>query len=163
MGTALLIALFVAVGLFAAWTVTPGPDEEALARPGDADVVLAAAAPLSWDPAAISDGASAQVLTQVYEGLAVLDASSQVRPALAESWRLEEDGRRLVFELRPGLSFSDGTPVSAEDVRRSWLRVIDPADPSPLSSLLDDVAGAAAYAGARGASRRSACAPMAAP
>ncbi|MEA2026535.1 MAG: peptide ABC transporter substrate-binding protein [Chloroflexota bacterium] len=138
------------MGLFAAWTVTPGPDEEALARPQGSDVVLAGGTPLSWDPAAIADGASAQVLTQVYEGLTVLDAGSQVRPALAQSWRVEEDGRRLVFELREGLTFSDGAPISAEDVKRSWLRVIDPTAPSPLSSLLDDIAGAAAYARGEG-------------
>lgn len=145
-GTALLVTVFVVVGLFAAWTVTPGPDEEALARPADADVVLAGGTPLSWDPAAIADGTSAQVLAQVYEGLTVLDAGSRVRPALARSWRLEDAGHRLVFELREGLTFSDGSPLLAEDVKRSWLRVIDPADPSPLSSLLDDVRGAAAYA-----------------
>jgi ABC-type transport system substrate-binding protein len=149
-GTALLVGLFVAIGLFAAWTVTPGPDEEALPRPVGADVVLSGGTPLSWDPAAISDGTSAQVLTQVYEGLTVLDATSTVRPALAESWHLEADGKRLVFELRDGLTFSDGTPLDAEDVRRSWLRVIDPAQPSPLSSLLDDVAGAAEFARGEG-------------
>lgn len=145
-GTALLVAVFVAAGLFAAWTVTPSPDEEALPRPAGSDVVVAGGAPLSWDPAAIADGVSAQVLTQVYDGLTALDAGSTVRPALAASWRVEDDGRRIVFELRDDLAFSDGTPITAADVRRSWLRVIDPADPSPLSSLLDDVAGATAYA-----------------
>ena len=150
MGTALLIGLFVAIGLFAAFTVTPPPDEEALPRPGEADVVLAGGAPLSWDPAAIADGISAQVLTQVFEGLTVLDAESHVRPALAERWRLENDGRRLVFQLRENAAFSDGTPLTADDVRRSWLRVIDPVSPSPLSSLLDDIAGAAAYARGEG-------------
>jgi oligopeptide transport system substrate-binding protein len=150
LGTAFLIAFFVAVGLFAAWTVTPGPDEEALARPTDADVVIAGGAPLSWDPAAIADGTSAQVLAQVYEGLTVLDAGSEVRPALAQSWRLEDGGRRLVFELREEAAFSDGSPLTAADVRRSWLRVIDPSAPSPLSSVLDDVRGAAAYARGEG-------------
>ncbi len=149
-GTAALIALFVAVGLFAAWTVTPVPDEDELARPGDTDVVLAGGSPLSWDPAVIADGTSAQVLAQVYEGLTVLDAESVVRPALAESWRLEDGGRRLVFELRDGLTFSDGSPITADDVKRSWLRVIDPAHPSPLASVLDDVKGAAAYARGEG-------------
>jgi ABC-type oligopeptide transport system substrate-binding subunit len=149
-GTALLIALMVVVGLFAAITVTPGPDEEALARPADVGVVLAGDTPLSWDPAAISDGASAQVLAQVYEGLTVLDTAAQVQPALAETWRVESDGRRIVFELRDGLTFSDGEALTAADVRRSWLRVIDPDRPSPLSSLLDDVAGAAAYARGEG-------------
>ena len=151
-GTALLVGIFVTIGLFAAWTVTPAPDEEALPRPDDTDVVLAGGTPLSWDPAAITDGISAQVITQVFEGLTVLDSESNVRPALAESWRLEDDGHRLVFELRDGLSFSDGTPLRAEDVRRSWLRVIDPDAPSPLSSLLDDVAGASAYARGEGSS-----------
>ena len=149
-GTASLIALLVAVGLFAAFTVTPGPDQEALTRPAGAEVVVSGGTPLSWDPAAITDGVSAQVLSQLYEGLTVLDASSQVQPALAASWQVEEEGRRIVFGLRDGLTFSDGTPLTAEDVQRSWLRVIDPASPSPLSSLLDDVAGAAAYARGEG-------------
>lgn len=146
LGTGLLIALFVGIGLFAAWTVTPAPDEEALARPAGADVVLQGGVPLSWDPAAVSDGLSAQMIAQVYEGLTALDAAAHVQPALADSWRLEEDGQRLVFELRDGLRFSDGAELTAADVRRSWLRVIDPGRPSPLSSLLDDVVGAAAYA-----------------
>ncbi len=93
-GTALLVGIFIAIGLFAAWTVTPPPDEEALPRPGDTDVVLAGGTPLSWDPAAISDGISAQVLSQVFEGLTVLDAEAEVQPALAASWRVEDEGRR---------------------------------------------------------------------
>jgi oligopeptide transport system substrate-binding protein len=150
LGTGLLIIVMIAAGLFAAIMVTPGPDEEALARPEDADLVIAGGTPLSWDPAAISDAVSAQLLSQVFEGLTVLDAAAEVRPALARSWSVEDDGQRIVFELRDGLTFSDGTPLDAEDVRRSWLRVIDPARPSPLSSLLDDVAGAAAYARGQG-------------
>ena len=148
--TMLLIGLFVGIGLFAAWTVTPGPDEEALARPEGADVVVAGGRPSSWDPVAVSDGTSAQVLSQVFEGLTVLDARSRIQPALARAWQVEDGGRRLVFELREGLTFSDGTELRAEDVRRSWLRIIDPAAPSPLSSLLDGVVGAAAYARGEG-------------
>lgn len=145
-GTAALLAIMVGAGILAAVTVSPRPDSEALPRPDGADVVVAGAAPLSWDPAAISDAESAQLLSQLYEGLTVLDASSTLRPALAESWTVEEEGRRIVFTLREGLTFSDGSPLDASDVRRSWLRVLDPASPSPLASLLDDVVGAAAYA-----------------
>jgi len=150
LGTALLLAIMVGAGIFAAVMVTPGPDEEALPRPADADLVVAGAAPLSWDPAAISDSESAQLLSQVFEGLTVLDATSTLRPALAESWEVEDEGRRIVFTLREGLTFSDGSALDAADVRRSWLRVIDPARPSPLASLLDDVVGAAAYARGEG-------------
>ncbi len=150
LGTALLLAIMVGAGIFAAVMVTPRPDEEALPRPADVDVVVAGAAPLSWDPAAISDSESAQLLSQVFEGLTVLDATSTLRPALAASWEVEDEGRRVVFTLREGLTFSDGSPLDAADVRRSWLRVLDPARPSPLASLLDDVKGASAYARGEG-------------
>ncbi len=50
LGTLLLVAIMVGAGIFAAVMVTPGPDEEALPRPSNADVVIAAAAPLSWIP-----------------------------------------------------------------------------------------------------------------
>jgi len=150
LGPLVLVVLMVGAGLFAAITVTPGPDEEALARPAESDVVVAGGAPISWDPVAISDAISAQMLAQVYEGLTALDADSRLQPALAESWTVSEDGRRITFELRPDITFSDGSPISADDVRRSWLRVIDPQHPSPLSSLLDDVSGAAAYARGEG-------------
>ena len=150
LGTMLLLVIMVGAGILAAVMVTPGPDEEELPRPSNADVVIAAGAPLSWDPAAISDSESAQLLSQVFEGLTVLDASATLRPALAESWVVEDQGTRVVFTLRDGLTFSDGSPLDAMDVRRSWLRVLDPARPSPLASLLDDVVGAAAYARGEG-------------
>lgn len=145
-GTVLLIGVMVGAGVFAAIMATPQPDGEALARPSDSDLVVSGGAPLSWDPATISDAVSAQLLAQVYEGLTVLDAGDQVRPALASSWTVDDDGGGMVFTLRDGVTFSDGSPLGPEDVRRSWLRVIDPDRPSPLFSLLDDVAGAAAYA-----------------
>ena len=56
-----------------------------------------------------------------------------------------DGGRRIVFHLRPGQSFSDGTPLTGADVVRSWLRIIDPKRPSPLASLMADVDGATAY------------------
>ena len=37
-------------------------------------------------------------------------------PALARSWKISEDGRRYTLKLRPGLRFSDGQPLDADDV-----------------------------------------------
>ena len=73
------------------------------------------------------------------------DADLQVRPALAESWEFADGGRQVTFHLRPDLTFSDGSPLRPSDVVRSWLRLIDPAHPSPLASLALDIAGADAY------------------
>ena len=98
------------------------------------------------DPAATGDAGSANVIAQLYETLTSFDTTLTLRPALAESWDIQNGGRRIVFKLRDDLAFSDGTPLTGEDVIRSWMRLIDPAAPSPLVSLMADVEGAMAYA-----------------
>lgn len=97
------------------------------------------------DPAAAGDAASSAVIAQLFETVTTFDANRELRPALAESWVLEDGGRRIVFTLRPGLTFSDGSPLQASDVVRSWMRLIDPNAPSPLVSLMLDVEGALDY------------------
>jgi ABC-type transport system substrate-binding protein len=106
------------------------------------DVRIAAVPVDSLDPARQSDIATAAVVAQLYESLTAFDASLVLRPALAAGWDVSRDGRQVVFHLRPGLAFSDGSPLTAADVVGSWLRLIDPKAPSPLSSLMLDVKGA---------------------
>jgi oligopeptide transport system substrate-binding protein len=102
-------------------------------------------APGTLDPAAQGDSGSAAVTAQLFESLTTFDADRQARPALAESWRIEDGGRRIVFHLREDLTFSDGSPLRPTDVVRSWMRLIDPDAPSPLVSLMLDVKGAQAF------------------
>jgi ABC-type transport system substrate-binding protein len=97
------------------------------------------------DPAAQGDIGSAAISAQLFESLTAIDAQLQTRPALAASWEFRDGGATVVFHLRAGLAFSDGTPITAADVVRSWFRIIDPAHPSPLVSLIGDVKGALAY------------------
>lgn len=101
--------------------------------------------PTTLDPALQGDIGSATFSAQLFESLTAFDTSLTLRPALARSWDISDDGTRVVFHLRDGLRFSDGTPLGAEDVVGSWLRIIDPARPSQLASLLTDVRGAKAY------------------
>ncbi len=96
----------------------------------------------SIDPAAQGDIGSAAISAQLYESLTAVDAGLQTRPALAESWDFSDGGRTVTFHLRPNLTFSDGSPLTAADVVRSWLRIVDPRHPSPLVSLMGDVSGA---------------------
>lgn len=112
---------------------------------GEVDARIAAGEPFTWDPALAGDSGSANVLAQVFEGLTAFDADSRVQPALADAWQSSEDGRQLTFHLRPGIAFSDGSPITAQDVVDSWFRLIDPVRPSPLASLLADVQGATGY------------------
>ncbi len=106
------------------------------------DVKIFVSAPTTLDPAAQGDIESAAVAAQVFETLTTFDASLDLRPAIAASWSISGDARQVTFHLRPGITFSDGRPITAADVVRSWLRIIDPAAPSPLSALILDVHGA---------------------
>jgi peptide/nickel transport system substrate-binding protein len=45
-----------------------------------------------------------------------------LEPALAESWEMSDDGITYTFHLREGVLFSDGTPLTADDVIYSWTR-----------------------------------------
>jgi peptide/nickel transport system substrate-binding protein len=56
----------------------------------------------------------------VFEGLVRFDERLRLQPALAERWENPDD-RTYVFFLRPGVRFSDGTPVTADDVVASVL------------------------------------------
>ncbi|HSH21020.1 MAG TPA: peptide ABC transporter substrate-binding protein [Candidatus Caenarcaniphilales bacterium] len=121
------------------------PGSPAAAQQHDVRLRIAGTDPLTWDPASAGDAGSAAVIAQVFEGLTAFDAQSQVQPALASEWSVQEDGRRIVFTLRPGLLYSDGSPIRAQDVVDSWFRLLDPEQPSPLVGLLSDVEGATGY------------------
>jgi oligopeptide transport system substrate-binding protein len=96
------------------------------------------------DPARISDQSDVQLLLQLYAGLTRLDENGEPYPSLAESWTLSDDGRTYTFRLRSGLAFSDGSPLDATDVRRSWLRILDPATAASAPDVLNVIEGAAA-------------------
>jgi oligopeptide transport system substrate-binding protein len=143
---ALLVALLSALGSAMTRTqlgLAAHPDS-AVAAEQPVRIFIGAADTL--DPAAQGDIGSAAVSAQLFESLTAIDATLQTRPALAASWEFRDGGRTVVFHLRSGLTFSDGSPLTAADVVRSWLRVVDPAHPSPLVSLMGDVQGALAYA-----------------
>jgi ABC-type transport system substrate-binding protein len=144
-GIVVAIAIATAALLVRAGAATPGTSDAVAAADKDTVKILLGAAS-TLDPAAQGDIGSAAVSAQLFESVTAFDPQLQVRPALAASWDLLDGGRRIVFHLRPGLTFSDGSALTAKDVVRSWLRILDPAHPSPLLSLMADVDGALAYA-----------------
>ncbi|MDP9483443.1 MAG: peptide ABC transporter substrate-binding protein [Chloroflexota bacterium] len=139
---ALVIVILVA-GVLVVGVTTPA--EKPVPGAATGTVSILSGEPSTFDPAGQSDVGTAAVTAQIYESLTAFDPKLVLRPALAGSWDVLDGGRRVVFHLRPGLAFSDGTPITAADVVRSWLRVIDPARPSPLASLMGDVVGANDY------------------
>jgi oligopeptide transport system substrate-binding protein len=88
----------------------------------------------------------AQIFTAMYEGLFVYDPYNlDPLPALAESWVLSGDGLEWKFRMRDGAKFSNGDPISALDIRNSWIALLDPELAAPYASLLDPIAGVADY------------------
>ena len=82
----------------------------------------------------------------VWAGLTKMDEQLNVVPDIATSWDLSEDGLTYTFHIDPERQFSDGTPITANDVSWSWLRSLDPATQSLVAGgYLKDVVGAADY------------------
>jgi len=57
--------------------------------------------------------------------------TQMAEPELATSWQVLDGGKRIHFQLREGLKFSDGTPFSAEDVAYTMQKLMDPELHSP--------------------------------
>jgi ABC-type transport system substrate-binding protein len=72
-------------------------------------------------------------------------------PDLAERWTVSEDGLHYVFHLRMGVTFQDGSPFDASDVKRSLERMLSPDTPCPASSFYERIAGYSAYVGRKAA------------
>ena len=89
--------------------------------------VIAAIAgePDQLDPHKTSAYFSFEVLENVFDTLVEPDENLQMRPALAESWEVSDDELTWTFRLRPGVTFHDGSPLTAEDVAFSYNRIID--------------------------------------
>lgn len=88
----------------------------------------------------------AQMLTALYEGLCVYDPYTlQPVAGLAKSWKISSDGLLWTFTLRDSLTFEDGTPITAQVFRDSFINLLNPALDLPYSSLLDCVKGAKEY------------------
>jgi ABC-type transport system substrate-binding protein len=83
--------------------------------------------PRSLDPALSTDVPTGEMVTLLFDGLTQFDPNGRLLPGLADRWRAERNGQRYVFHLRPGVKFHDGRVVVAADVKRSILRVLDPA------------------------------------
>lgn len=88
------------------------------------------------EPALSYDFTANPVVCNISEGLMMFTAEGSVEPLLAESFD-QPDELTYVYTLRDGIMFSDGTPVTADDVLASIARVRDPAVAGPLAWMYD--------------------------
>lgn len=80
----------------------------------------------TFDPAQVGEVVTNEILQNTCDALVTFDPEdeAEVQPALAESWEVSEDGRRITFHLREGAVFPSGNPVTAQDTVWSLHRVI---------------------------------------
>src|SRR5215210_4177628 len=99
------------------------------------------------DPQKSSYSPELAILVLVYEGLTRIDTDLQTVPAAAESWEYNDDATQLTFYLRDGLTYSDGSPLTAENFRYAVERTCDPNTAGEYQSILFQIQGCAAFAG----------------
>jgi oligopeptide transport system substrate-binding protein len=118
-------------------TPTPG------VFPAESDVLdVAISEPATLDPMRLQDPGSVLVARQLYEGLTRWDPiQEEVTPAAAQGWKASKGGRRFTFKLRQGMTFHDGSPVTAEDFVFAFDRIARKRNASEIAYTLERIRG----------------------
>ena len=90
--------------------------------------------PTQLDPANSIVEGDVYTLDKIFEPLYITNPAGQLVPWLAQGHTVSTDGKTWTFALRPGVTFSDGKPVTADDVVFSIMRAAGDAN-GPLSFL----------------------------
>ncbi len=85
--------------------------------------------PNDVDPKSAIAWPNIQACMQLFDRLVEAWPERTIVPSLADRWEISDDGLRYVFHLREGLTWSDGTPLTAHDVEFGIKRVLDPESP----------------------------------
>jgi ABC-type oligopeptide transport system substrate-binding subunit len=104
------------------------------------------AEPELTDPSLAVGQSDGRVCRMLFQGLTREDPKTlEPLPGCAYRWDISTDGRTYVFHLRPGLFWSDGSKLTAEDFRWSWIRVLTPENAARYANLLYPIRNAEAF------------------
>jgi peptide/nickel transport system substrate-binding protein len=135
-----LVVLVLALSAGAVWLLIPPlrPGDRLSGAEGEAAITATARSePRSFNRLVARDRTSALVASLLHARLARIDLETQeLEPEVAESWEVAEDGRVFTVRLREGVRFSDGAPLTADDVVFSFAAVYDQQVASPLAEPL---------------------------
>lgn len=73
--------------------------------------------PKTWDALATSRSADSEAIVNTYDGLVEYDNENEIKPALAESWKVSEDGLTYTFHIRQGAKWVDAQGREVADVK----------------------------------------------
>lgn len=89
--------------------------------------------PASLDPHKVESDIEFNIIRDMFDGLLTVKKDGSIEPLLAEKWE-NKNNTVWTFHLRPGITWSDGTAITAKDVVWSWQRLVDPKTASPYAS-----------------------------
>ncbi|WP_077000989.1 ABC transporter substrate-binding protein [Variovorax sp. KK3] len=127
-------------------TAAPLPAGAAPAVDDNTIVVAVEKSFQNLDAQVAASGDSQRYAWQLYDTLYGFDAKGNLEPRAATGFKLSDDGLTYSYKLRAGMKFHDGEPVTAEDVKYSFDRILDPATKStkrPYLARVDSVRVAA--------------------
>lgn len=73
--------------------------------------------PQTWDALSTSRSADSEAIVNTYDGLVEYDNENEIKPALAESWEVSEDGKTYTFHIRQGAKWVDAQGREVADVK----------------------------------------------
>ncbi len=118
---------------------TAAPAAEPAASTGTAEPgvlrVNTGAEPDNVDPQKSSFVSEIQFIMMAYQPLMTFDGDMKPIPGAAESVEASTDGLKYTFKLRPGSTYSDGTPLTAKNFEYAWTRLADPETAGQYQSL----------------------------
>ncbi|CAJ1003615.1 MULTISPECIES: ABC transporter substrate-binding protein [Brevibacillus] len=119
-------------------TANPQPGQQG--GSGKTELVVAADQdPVGLDPHKVPAASSARIYALVYDGLTRLDENLNVTPSLAEKWEISPDGKTVTFTLHKGVTFHNGREMTADDVKYSFERILNPETGSIAKSYFASV------------------------
>lgn len=105
--------------------------------------------PTTLDPARSQGVFDGRICSMIFCGLLRVDETGAIQPDLAEWYRASEDQMTFLFLLRNDIHFANGGPITAQDVKWSFERVLDPETRSGTTWVLERILGAKGYMDAK--------------
>lgn len=109
------------------------------AAKNDTLIIGTGAEAVGLDPRLETDVPSFERINVIMEPLLKFDVDMQLTPLLAKSWEVSDDTMTISFQLQEGVTWHDGTPFTAEDVKYTFEWVLDPANAAPNMALYADI------------------------
>jgi len=100
---------------------------------------VASEIPVQLDPAFASSDAEILILNHVYDYLVDVDAGNNIIPRLAREWTVSDDGLTYRLTLADGVTFHDGSPLTASDVVWTFNRLRDATLQLPTADLYANI------------------------